>query len=99
LACVALLVAACGATGGSAPSPLPSTAKGTIPTPTPVPFPPATPAAGASTELPFTLELPAGWVFGPPHDLKAQIETMRSTAPDDAARWDAILKQSATVSN
>ncbi len=86
---VAALLAGCGAdsapgsTSGASPSPSPSSG-------------PAAVIAGSFADLPFTLDMPEGWVFGNAKDVAAGLAAIAKSDSADAKKLQAILAQTAT---
>jgi hypothetical protein len=86
-----LALAGCGGSGSASTSgPVTSTSRAPSPT---------LPLAGSFEDLPFTLELPAGWVFGTRQDVEAALRSLLETDSADADRYQALLDQSPPFSS
>jgi hypothetical protein len=90
-----LVLVACGGSTPATPS-----AAGLTPSPAASASPaPTLAAAGSFADLPFSLDLPDGWVFGTPQDVAATLKELAASDAADAQRLQSILDQAPTTTS
>jgi YVTN family beta-propeller protein len=102
---VVSLTIAASACGGATPTSPSSTQSSTVSqtaaasvTPSASPTSSAT-FAGSFADLPFSLDLPDGWVFGNPKEMGSLLAALAKTDPDGAKKLEAIINAAPTVTS
>jgi len=87
---LALVLVGCGGSGPASTSAPAASALTSSPT---APPPTEPPVAGSFADLPFSLDLPADWVFGTQQQVEANLRSLAQSNTADAKRIQALLAQ------